>query len=93
MYKYKQTRPQATALLFTLDTKLLMCKLVVKYTPEVLLPNQSTLKENMQRRLALLLNNHLCTVLAEAGFCFLGRYFSSIGSYIYCIYSLISDQK
>jgi hypothetical protein len=54
MYKYKQTRRQATALLFTLDTKLLMCKLVVKYTPEVLLPNQSTLKENMQRRLALI---------------------------------------
>jgi hypothetical protein len=44
---YKQTRRQATALLFTLDTKLLMCKLVVKYTPEVLLPNQSTLKEHI----------------------------------------------
>jgi hypothetical protein len=37
--------------------------------------------------------NSLGKVLAEAGFCFLGRYFSSIGSYIYCIYSLISDQK
>lgn len=62
MCKYKQTRCQAIAILFTLDTKLLMCKLVVKThqkcnTPEVLLPYQSTLKGHMQRRLDLLLKN------------------------------------
>jgi hypothetical protein len=62
MCKYKQTRRQAVAILYTVHTKVVpACGIIhvytcVKYTPEVLSFNQNGLSAHVQIRLELLCN-------------------------------------